>query len=438
MKKYITIILFTLVAFANVSMANNWEKEKMNRIKLDFRLSEAQVKEYIGKYIPNVTEKQMRQWEKSKALEYMIIDGQKRHFNNAGPNLFRIESAAHAIKVAKDGMSLSNSDKDDEILLPQIINAVKQTGYDTVMPKHMRVTYTLTVKPNMVPDGKIIRCWLPFPRRDIRRQQQVKLLGTGEEKYTLSPLSCKHSTLYMEKKAVKDKPTVFTESFEYTPYGEWHNLKPEDIQPYDTTSTIYKEYTSERKTHIRFSPRIRKLAAELTKGETNPLIKARNIFTWIHKHFPWASAREYSTIDNIPEYVLDNHHGDCGQVSLLFITLCRCSGIPAHFQSGFMMHPGDSGMHDWSEIYFQGIGWVPVDQSFGIPPYAKNDEERMFFLGGIDSWRMTVNSDYSMPLVPKKKFPRSETVDFQRGEVEWEGGNLYFDKWNYNMDITYF
>ncbi len=438
MKKYISIILLTLVVFANVSMADNWEKEKMNRIKLDFRLSEAQVKEYISKYIPDVTEEQMRQWEKSKALEYMIIDGQKRYFNNAGQNLFRIDSAAHAMKVAKDGMSLSGSDKDDEILLPQIINAVKQTGYDTVMPKHMRVTYTLTVKPNMVPDGKIIRCWLPFPRRDIRRQQQVKLLSTGEEKYTLSPLSCKHSTLYMEKKAVKDKPTVFTESFEYTPYAEWHNLKADDIRPYDTKSALYKKYTSERETHIRFSPRIRKLAAELTKGETNPLLKARSIFAWINKHFPWASAREYSTIDNIPEYVLDNHHGDCGQVSLLFITLCRCSGIPAHFQSGFMMHPGDSGMHDWSEIYFQGIGWVPVDQSFGIPPYAKNDDERMFFLGGIDSWRMIVNSDYSMPLAPKKKFPRSETVDFQRGEVEWEGGNLYFDKWNYNMDITYF
>ena len=74
----------------------------------------------------------------------------------------------------------------------------------------------------------------------------------------------------------------------------------------------------------------------------------------------------YSTIENIPEYVLDNHHGDCGQVSLLFITLCRCSGIPAHFQSGFMMHPGAWNLHDWAEIYLEGIGWVPVDQSFGI------------------------------------------------------------------------
>ena len=116
-------------------------------------------------------------------------------------------------------------------------------------------------------------------------------------------------------------------------------MKPGNILPYDTAGALYKEYTAERETHIRFTPRIKELAANLTVGETNPLLKAQRIFRWINNHFPWASAREYSTIENIPEYVLDNRHGDCGQVSLLFITLCRCSGIPARFQSGFMMHP---------------------------------------------------------------------------------------------------
>ena len=157
----------------------------------------------------------------------------------------------------------------------------------------------------------------------------------------------------------------------------------------------------------------------------------------MNDHFPWASAREYSTIDNIPEYVLDNRHGDCGQVTLLFVTLCRIAGIPAHFQSGFMMQPRAWNLHDWAEVYFEGIGWVPVDQSFGLAPYAEKAGKPYFYLGGIDSWRMVVNQDYGMPLVPEKKYPRSETVDFQRGEVEWEGGNLYFDRWSYHMDIEY-
>jgi len=35
---------------------------------------------------------------------------------------------------------------------------------------------------------------------------------------------------------------------------------------------------------------------------------------------------------------------------------------------------------------------------------------------------------------PLKIYPRSETIDSQRGEVEWESGNLYFDQWNWEHD----
>ncbi len=94
-------------------------------------------------------------------------------------------------------------------------------------------------------------------------------------------------------------------------------------------------------------------------------------------------------------------------------------------------------LHDWAEVYFEAVGWVPADQSFGIPAFARNADEEYFFLGGIDSWRMIVNTEYGMPLQPEKQYPRSETVDFQRGEVEWEGGNLYFPQWDYHMDIDY-
>ena len=321
--------------------------------------------------------------------------------------------------------------------LPEIISAVKKEGKAIVAPKRMRVTYTLTVDTNAVPAGKIIRCWLPYPRQDQARQQDVKFISASEPQYTFSSPECRHSTLYMEKRAVEGEPTVFSETFEFTANGEWHNLKPEDVQPYDTTTALYKEYTAEREKHIVFSPRLRELAAKLTAGENNPYLKAKRIFRWVNDNFPWASAREYSTIENIPEYVLDNRHGDCGQVSLLFITLCRISGIPAHFQSGFMMHPRAWNLHDWAEVYFEGVGWVPVDQSFGIPAFARNADEEYFFLGGIDSWRMIVNTDYGMTLQPEKQYPRSETVDFQRGEVEWEGGNLYFPQWDYHMDIDY-
>ena len=437
---YILLLAIATSCASNEQARYSWEEDLHHRLLCDFTKSKDEVKAYIQKYIPNVSDQQMDEWEKRNALECKIIDNKKLYFQNAASNLFRIDRACAQIKAEKDGVGSSGSEEVDKTNVPQIIRLTEQgdnTPQNLALPKRMRVTYTLTVNADAVPAGEKLRCWLPFPRKDINRQTDVRLLSTSEKTFQYSNPKCKHSTVYMEKTAEAGKPTVFSESFEYTSYGAFYDLENREIKPYDTKSELYKTYTAEREKHIRFTPRLRQLADSLTAGITEPLKKAQKIFRWINATFPWASAREYSTIDNIPEYVLENRHGDCGQVSLLFITLCRICGIPAHFQSGFMMHPGAWNLHDWAEIYFEGIGWVPVDQSFGIPSYAANEKEEMFFLGGIDSWRMVVNNDYGMELSPKKKYPRSETVDFQRGEVEWQGGNLYFDQWDYRMKIEY-
>jgi hypothetical protein len=56
-----------------------------------------------------------------------------------------------------------------------------------------------------------------------------------------------------------------------------------------------------------------------------------------------------------------------------------------------------------------------------------------FYLGGLDAYRIAFNDDYGQELFPPKQQFRSETVDLQRGEVEWRGGNLYFDQWDYEF-----
>lgn len=411
------------------------DKEIRERIKIDFNKTHDETKAYIQRYIPDVTDAQMEAWEATGALETRYIDGKKMYFHAAGPNLFRIDPACRKIKEAKDGIQHDSHWPAVRKDMADIMANASRDRWHRAAPRKIRVRYTLTVKADAVPDGETIRCWLPFPRNDQKRQTDVRLISTSQDQYVPSPSGYDHSTIYMERKAEKGKPTVFEEEFEYTSYGQWFNLKPEDIKPYDTTTALYRKYTADRRQHIVVSPRIKHIADSVTKGISNPLLQARALFSYVNDNYPWASSREYSTIPNIPEYVISNHHGDCGQVTLLFLTLCRAKGIPGHFESGFMMHPGSNNLHDWGEIYFEGVGWVPVDQSFGIPYFANDDATRYFFLGGIDGWRMIVNSDFGMPLYPAKKFMRSETVDFQRGEVEWRGGNLYFDKWNWHLEI---
>ena len=112
------------------------------------------------------------------------------NFRNAGPNLFRVDSTCYDIKIAKEGTSPSGSEKVNMENLPEIISAVKKEGKAIVEPKRMRVTYTLTVDTNAVPAGKIIRCWLPYPRQDQARQQDVKFISASEPQYTFSSPEC--------------------------------------------------------------------------------------------------------------------------------------------------------------------------------------------------------------------------------------------------------
>jgi hypothetical protein len=94
-------------------------------------------------------------------------------------------------------------------------------------------------------------------------------------------------------------------------------------------------------------------------------------------------------------------------------------------------------LHDWSEFYIEGIGWVPMDESFGVNFFSEDIDVRDFYSNGMDAYRLIVNKDFSRDLFPKKIFLRSDDVDFQRGELEWKGGNIYYDKWNWDIDVSY-
>lgn len=413
----------------------SFQKEKMERIRQDFRKTEEDVLAFAKKYYPNITSKDLKKWENDGSLEYKIIDGDKFYFNRAASNLFRISKDAKAQKEKIDGIIKDNLDEFLESYLPKVLSQ-KDANSTYFEKKRIRLNYKLVVNADAVPDGEVIRCWLPFPREKGERQRDVKLISINNKNYIVSPDEYAHRTIYSEQTAIKGKPTEFKLSVEYTGANEFHKLTTDLATDYKTDSDEYIKYTSERLPHIQFTERVKELSAKIVGSETNPIVKAKKIYKWINDNIPWAGAREYSTIDNISDYCLSNGHGDCGIKSLTFITLARFNGIPARWESGLMLHPDNWNLHDWGEAYFEGIGWVPVDQSFGLTN-TEDENVHWFFLGGNDPFHMIINNDFSQPLFPAKIYPRSETVDFQRGEVEWNGGNLYFDKWDYFIDVEY-
>lgn len=412
-----------------------FHKDMMIRIEREFALTEADVIDRLSPYFSDSITIYMEKWEKDKSLEYRLINGQKRFFKNAIPNLFRLDEFA---KNTKDKLSGKTTDYLKRFCLDhtsQLISESKGSG-ELTHPVECILSYSISVKADVVPAGEIIRCWMPYPKESNARQKHIELLSVLPEKHILAPDSVAQRSIYCEKVAVEGMETKFSVSFRAKTYAQVYDPAKMNCLAYDTTSVEYQKTTSERPPHIIFSDRIKSLADEICGSETDALKQVELFYNWINSNIPWASALEYSIVPNIPEYVLENMHGDCGMKTLLFMTMARYRGIPVKWQSGWMLHPEKVNLHDWCEVYYQGIGWVPLDQSFGMQE-SRNEKLKNFYLTGIDSYRLIVNEDFSQALFPAKIWPRSEPVDFQRGELEWKGGNIYFGDWTYKMNVIY-
>ena len=409
--------------------------EIADRIPIDFSLNEEQVIAKLSKIPGGFSGPDKIAWENNQWLEWRMINGEKRYFNRSVSNLVLIKS-----------FNLERSERDSAIAAEKdiifrkdhtagIIRSSVHSG-DLVSAIDLKIDYTITLEPNTIPAGEIVRCWLPYPKENNPRQKAVKFLTASQSDYIISPDSSTHRTVYMERKVELDKPTVFSISYKYRTSGQYFDLRKMEIKPYEKNSVPYKKYTSEQLPQICFSNRVRNLADSITGSETNPYEIVRKIYYWFNKNIPWAGAMEYSIMPDIPEYVILNKHGDCGMQTLLLMSMLRYKGIPVKWESGWMVPPENKNLHDWCEVYYEGIGWVPVDVSYELQ-YSDDIRIREFYISGIDSYRLIVNDGISGGLYPEKKFLRSEPYDFQRGEVEWDGGNIYFDRWDYTMKIGY-
>ncbi len=405
------------------------------RIYLEFSISEEEIISRLRKSNGEYSQVEKEMWEKNNWLECRMIDGKKRYFNRAVSNLNLIKSF-HMERALRDSLEAEDPGIVFRKKHTQSIIGASDNQHLPVIPVEMVVDYTLTVLPNAVPEGETVRCWLPWPKENNIRQQNIRFISASDNNYIISPDSVIHRTIYMEAISERDKPVIFKASFSYQSSGQYFNPEELNILPYNKNSSVFMKYTSEQLPHISFSEDFRFLTDSIAGQENNPLEIVRMIYYWINNNIPWAGAIEYSVMPDIPGYVLRNRRGDCGMQTFLLISMLRYKGIPVRWQSGWMMPPGNENLHDWCEVYFEGPGWIPVDISYGLQ-YSTDLKTREFYISGIDSYRLIVNDGVSGTLYPEKKYLRSEPYDFQRGEVEWSGGNLYFDKWDYEIEIEY-
>jgi hypothetical protein len=410
--------------------------EIAERIRLEYSVDETNFREVLEKSTGSVNDIQLNDWQKKGWLESRFIDGRRMYYNRAASNLLRV------LKFHEQRNGIANEEPVDSELVfrlkhtLEVLSSAKGES-NPVLPVKMSVAYTISVDADAVPAGEIVRCWLPFPRSDSPRQNNIKLLETSEPEYIIAPDTAVHSSIYMESPAIKGKPVIFRIVFTYESSAQHFDLKRIKNIPYEKSSAVYKEFTSEELPHINFSEHVKSIADDsIAYLVNNPVGVVSGLYGWFKDNVPWAGAPEYSIIPDISDYVIKNRRGDCGMQTLLLMSLLRYKGVPVRWQSGWMVPPGHENLHDWCEVYYEGTGWVPVDVSY-VLQRSDIQDLRYFYISGIDSYRLVINNGIAGPLHPGKKFLRSEPYDFQRGEVEWKGGNLFFDKRNYNIEIKY-
>lgn len=412
----------------------DWYRELMRRIRLEFPYDEEQITAELKEAGVDPTEKKMREWEAKKFLEMRPFDGRRFYFKYAVSNLFRIDPSLRNMSgdLVSDRSKYESRIKNGD----SMIQASDGKGKLTHGRKNV-FHCVATLPANTVPAGETIKYWAPFPRESTCRQQDVKLLSHNADVCEISPKEDMQRIVYMEKKTVKDEPTVFDFSFQTTSYAQYfsQDYLLQNVRPYDVNSDLYKEYTTEYLPHMIKSDSMKKWADDIVGDETNPVKVVSLLFDAIDERFPWASSNEYGTMLCIPEYVIREGHGDCGMLTLTLISALRCEGIPAKWQSGWIMrNDGSCSMHDWGEIFYEGVGWVPVDVSYGLMP-SDVDVVRDIYKSSLDQFRLVINDNIGCKFTPEKVFFRSEPVDCQKGEMEWREGNLYFNLWYFKMTV---
>ena len=124
------------------------------------------------------------------------------------------------------------------------------------------------------------------------------------------------------------------------------------------------------------------LAMELTANADNDYDKAAAIESWLRGNCVYTLEPEYPDYgrDFVSQFVMDSREGYCSYFASAMTVMCRIAGVPARYVEGYSVKAGQDVVvtgedaHAWTEVYFNGLGWVAFDPSNGAGGYEGNDD----------------------------------------------------------------
>lgn len=440
------------------------EREMIRRMPADFPYTRAEAMDIIRAEIPSYTEAEFDAAVACGQIRFIYLHGEMRIFNRFFSSMCKSVPEFRArTKVALNGGESSGRGSKGDLRLNRSMRIMKEQG---ALANRITIRATVKVEDTAFKPGMLVRVHVPIAAA-CEQQSDIRIESMFPENGQIAPEDAEQRTVYWEENMQENHEFSVTYSYVHT--AKWHDvetvlhgmpmsqgamqdagsacsevaqrpsgvpelpcLKPEALAE-------YVKDTAELAPHIEFTPYIRALTEACAQGCTTPLEKAKSFYDFITKNFRYTYMPAYFTLDSIAENCARSFTGDCGVFALLFITMCRCAGIPAEWQSGFAAEPEFVGGHDWARFYVEPFGWLFADPSFGVSSNRnENEERRMFYFGNLDPYRMVANRAFQAPFTVDKCYFRTDPYDNQYGEIETEDRGLRYDEYKRKAEIVSF
>ena len=396
------------------------QREIISRVEMDYPYTKEDAIAIIREHIPNFEETEFDERMDNGRIRWIYVNGEVRIFNR----FFQSMVKADPPFAARAGVTLpgveSTVNKNVKGLIDRTIEKMKENGS---MTNRIRIRATMKVKDEAFEKGMFIRAHLPIPAQ-CEQQSEIVIEKMYPENGQIAPIDAPQRTICWEE--TMEENHEFMVEYSYLHKAVFHDT--EHMGPSDEIQPDF--YTQEEAPHIVFTPYIKELVKTLTEGVTDPLEKARIFYDFVTLNMKYTFMPAYFGLENIAETCARSYTGDCGVFALLFITLCRCAGIPACWQSGLTAEPDFCGGHDWARFYVAPHGWMFADTSYGTGAVRlEKEERRKFYFGNLDPFRMVANSEFMAPFTVDKDHWRADPYDNQIGEMETTDRGLCYDEY---------
>lgn len=396
------------------------QREIISRMEADYPYTREEALGIIREHIPDFEEAELEERIDNGRIRWIYVNGEMRIFNR----FFQSMVKADPPFAARAGVTLpgveSTVNKNVKGLIDRTIEKMMEKGS---MTNRIRIRAKMKVNDEVFEKGMFVRAHLPIPA-NCEQQSQIRIEKVYPENGQIAPADAPQRTVCWEENMEENHEFMVEYSYLHKAvYRDTRQMEPSDeIQP--------DFHTQEEAPHIVFTPYIRELVKNLTEGVTDPLEKARIFYDFITFNMKYTFMPAYFGLENIAETCARSYTGDCGVFALLFITLCRCAGIPACWQSGLTAEPDFCGGHDWARFYVAPHGWLFADTSYGTGAVRlEKEERRQFYFGNLDPFRMVANSEFMAPFTVDKDHWRADPYDNQVGEIETADRGLCYEEY---------